>query len=743
MATTNLPDTYRAGNLPVPVDGNRLPGTPVNHADADRLDLVGLYAIFRRRLWLFAMVVGICVLLAVNVTLLMPKTYEGDADVMINKDRTEIVPDNTAEQQANEAPLHSEEIDTETKVIQSLELAERVVDQINLMQDKDFVHQVVSGGLGNQLKALFGIKPEPPKDLRRALADALIKNLEATRLDTAYAIRISFTDRDPQRAARIANAFAEGYSTSAASRKRAENEKTLAVLSTRIEDLRNQAQADFKAVQDFRVRNNLLSQQATALAEQEATAYSAQLAAARAQAAADRGHANAAGGIADAAEVNSPGLQALRSQRAAISIKVADLASRYLETHPDLITARQQLADIDAQIAAETAHTRAGVTAGLNANASATSQQAGSLQGDLSGARGTLAANNKALVGLDDLNRKAQASQALYDGYLSRYKEVLAQTGIERAEAHVLSPAEVPKLPSSPIWILNIALGLIVGLLLGTAAAIATESAYRGLTTAEDVENRLGVRYLGGIPQLASVGLGHGPPADSLAEHPGSAYAEAVRGLLGATRQGNRDRNQVLAVSSALPDEGKTSLALSLARSAALAGESVIIIDCDIVQRGLSAMAGADPEKPGLREMMRDGIKLGDAMVKDSASDAMILPITAPFHEGERLLERGNFHRMIGALREHFGVIILDTAPILPIAETREIVSLADNVIITALWRKTSDSAIRAAMRLLPLQSIGDIGVTLNAMDMRKQAKFGGGDAAYYYNSYKKYYAAT
>jgi uncharacterized protein involved in exopolysaccharide biosynthesis/Mrp family chromosome partitioning ATPase len=742
MATTNLPDRYRA-NLPVPLEGNRLPGMPVNHAETDRLDLGGLYAIFRRRLWLFLMVVGLCLLVAINITMLTPKMYAGHADVMINKDRTELVPDDKAGDQGKSAQLHSEDVDTETKVIQSQELAECVVDQTRLTEDKAFVDQVLNGGFGNKLKSVFGIYPEKPADLRAALADALLRNLDATRLDTAFAIRIAYTDRDPARAARVANAFAESYAGSAAARKRAENEKALAVLSSRIEDLRKQAQVDFKAVQDFRVANNLLSQQATALAEQEASAYSAQLAAARAQAAADRGHANAAAGTAEAAVVNSPGMQALRGQRATLSVKVADLSSRYLETHPDLITARQQLAEIDAQIANEMSRTRAGITAGLNSNATATAQQAGSLQGNLSSARGTLAANNRALVRLDDLNRKAQASQDLYESYLSRYKEVLAKTGIERAEARVLSPAEVPGRPSSPLVILNLALGLIVGVLLGTAAAIATESAFRGLTTADDVENRLGMRYLGGIPQLASVGLGNGSPPDSLAEHPGSAYAEAVRGLLGATRQGNRERNQVIAVSSSLPDEGKTSLALSLARSAALAGESVIIIDCDIVQRGLSSLVGADSGKPGLREMMRDGIKLGDAMVKDSVSDAMVLPITAPFHEGERLLERGNFHRMIGALREHFGVIILDTAPILPIAETREIVLLADNVIITALWRKTSDSAIRAALRLLPLQTIGDIGVTLNVMDMRKQAKFGGGDATYYYNSYKKYYAAA
>ncbi len=745
MATTNLPDRYHGANLPALLEGTRLPGMPLNHAEPDRLDLQHLFTIFRRRLPLFLLTVGLCVLIALNVTMIMPRLYRANADVVINRDRAELVPGQGA--QRTEAAPRGEEIDTEIKVIRSQELAGRVIDALRLDRDAAFIAASTNGGLLGRVRLKLGIGAPPPANVRARLADVLIANLDAARLDTAYAIRISYTDADPARAAAIANAFADGYAQSAAIAKRAENERTLEVLRGRIDGLRTAAEANFRAVQDFRVRNNLLSAEATALSEQETSAYAQQLALARAAAAADRGRANAASGQAEAAAVTSPVIQALRAQRAGISVRVADLSSRYLDSHPDLVHARQQLADIDSQITAETARARAGTTAGLGANATASAQQVGALNASLAAARGKLAANNTALVGLDDLTRKAQTSQALYESYLARYKEVLAQTGIERAEARLLSRAEAPAHPVSPNAALNLALGLVVGVLVGAALAIATETAFTGLTTGEDVEQRLGVRYLGGVPLLASVGLGGTTPADSLVVQPASAYAEAVRGLLATSRQGNRDRNQVLAVSSALPAEGKTSLALSLARSAALAGESVILIDCDIVQHGLSSLIGAfsaeeGKRQPGLREMVRDGAKLGDAMIQDSASSAMILPVTTPFPEGERLLERGNFHRMIGALREHFSVIILDTAPILPIADTREIVSLADNVVLAANWRQTPDSALRAALRLLPLHGIADIGITLNRMDMRRQASFGGGDAAFYYNSYKKYYAA-
>lgn len=730
MSADAIPDRQTASKplSPLPLTGN---GPDLRH----------MMILFRRRLPVFALIVAICVLLALNITIVMPRTYEAEADVLINRNRSELVPDAKGSEQQDNAPLRTEEIDTETKVILSRGLAQRVIAGLKLDSDDGFVSQATAGGVVSRIGHWLG-RPGParPADLNRVLVDSLLARLSATRLDTAYAIRISYRDRDPRRAAAVANALAAGYAESAALAKHSENRKTLSALSERLEQLRQQAQADYQAVQAFRIRNDLLSDQATALAEQETSAYAQQLSQARSGAAVDRGRAMSAALAAEAAAASSPAVQALTVQRSAASAQVAELSSRFLENHPQLIAARKQLSDLDYRLAAEVARAKSGSTAGLASNATATTQQVGALQSSFDRSRGKLARANAALVGLDDLNRKAQASQALYENYLGRYKEVLAQTGIEKAEARVLSEATVPTAPVSPHVVLNLLLGAVVGVLLGTAAAIAAESGYEGLTTGDEVETRVGLRYLGGIPLLASIDLEGADPAATLADHPGSAYAEAIRGLLTAVCQGNRSRSHVIAVTSALSDEGKTTLAMSLARAAANGGQSVIVIDCDTVQRGLSARSGIASSAPGLREMMRDGVKLGEAMRKDALSEAMILPITGAFGDGERLLERGHFETLITALRDHFALIVLDTAPILPIAETREIVALADKVVISALWRKTPASALRAALRLLPIHAGGDIGVTLNRMDMRKQAKFGGGDAAYFYDHYKSYY---
>lgn len=738
----NLPERYLGNDVAIRPRPAPLPGVPINTVAADRLDLRFLLSIFRRRFRLFATIVGAALLIAFLFTLKQPKLYQATADVVMNKFKGDIVP--AADAAQSDTPKRSEEVDTELKIIKSQEMAAQVIKTLNLENDRAFVKSVMGGsGLTASLKDMLGMKDPPVSagNLERRLADSMLANLKADRMETAYAIRITYTSNDPKRAAQIANAFAASYSGSAVRAKRSESEKTLTLLRTRIDELRAQAQADFGAVQAFRVRNNLLSAQATQLTEQEATAYGQELANARAAAAADRGRANNSGGAGMAAAVNSPVIQSLRSQRAGVSAKIADFSGRFGDGHPDMTAAKRELADIDRQIDIEIGRVKSGVNSGLSSSAQATAQQVGSIQGNLGAARAALAANNLALVGLDDLNRKAQASQTLYESYLSRYREVLAQSGTELPEARLMSAAKVPERPFSPNLPLNLALGLVIGCLLGAGTAIAAETAYSGLTTGDEVEARLGVRYLGGVPSLVSVDVQGDDPAQSFIAAPGSAYAEAIRGVLASVRQSNNSRNQVIAITSALPSEGKTSLAASIARSAALAGETVIVIDCDHIRHTLSKRFNTDPVRPGLREIIHGEAKLGDAMVKDPDSSAMILPITNAFSDSERLLEKGNFHKLIAMLREHFSLIVLDLAPILPVAETREILSLADHVVITALWRKTSDTAIRAALKLLPFHTIGDIGIALNRIDMKKQIKFGDGDAAYYYDKYKNYYA--
>ena len=739
-------------SLPSPYQGHALSTRPpsaiamqfAGEPDHDRLNLRALLSLFRRRLLMIATIVGIGVLSALLVTQNSPRLYTANADILLKPVTESITPG--TDDNSDDRPRGSEQIETEVQFIQSRDLAAKVFDQLALGSNARFVAQFANRGRVNDFLTSAGMRaaPTPPQQgtpeattFRDTAIQVLRGGLVVKRIGTSSALRLSVTSGDPLLAAQIANGYAKIYSENQIASKVAGSQNAVGILRQRMDELRLQAQADFGSVQQYRIRNNLQSKSGTSLTEQEISAYNQQVATARAEASRDAAQLAAArGGRTTGDSATSAVVNSLRGQRAALSIRVAEFSDRYLPSHPDLMSARQQLDDIDNQISTEVG--RAIRT--LEANAQASGARLASLERSLGGASGKLDANNRALVNLDDLERRAGASQALYESYLNRYKEVVAKSGAEQSNSSLLSSAAVPLSPSSPNLVLNLSLGLLIGLLVGIAAAIAVEGAYAGFTTAEDVERRLLVRCLGSVPLLESVDVRAASALETIAAYPGGAFTESIRSILAAVRQSTNSRNQVVAVTSAMPDEGKTTLAVSLARTAAIAQERVAIIDCDVVRRQLSISYGPASGLPGLPEFFSGTTRIESVGPSEVLGGATLFAITTPFEHGVRLLEQGRLHRLIAQLRESFDLIILDCAPILPIAETREVVALADNVVVVTRWRSTTDRVVRAALKLLPLQTLGDLGVVLNGVDLRKRLRFGDGDPEMFAKAYKNYY---
>jgi polysaccharide biosynthesis transport protein len=145
--------------------------------------------------------------------------------------------------------------------------------------------------------------------------------------------------------------------------------------------------------------------------------------------------------------------------------------------------------------------------------------------------------------------------------------------------------------------------------------------------------------------------------------------------------------------------------------------------------------------RPGIREVLREGVAIEEALVQIAGSNVYVLPVTTEFEKNEQITRGGLVHALVAKLREHFPLIILDCPPLLPIAEARDIVALADDVILVAAWRKTKESALRSAIRLLPPMSIGKAGIALTKINMKKQARFGAGDQTAFYKKYREYYS--
>jgi capsular exopolysaccharide synthesis family protein len=195
----------------------------------------------------------------------------------------------------------------------------------------------------------------------------------------------------------------------------------------------------------------------------------------------------------------------------------------------------------------------------------------------------------------------------------------------------------------------------------------------------------------------------------------------------------------VVAITSALPREGKSTTSIGLARTLAVSGLRTVLVDCDIRRRSTSETL-LPPNSNGLFAYLDGSATLDQALVKDALTDLNVLGTTVPPDSARDLFGDRQLATFLAQLRQRFDVIILDTAPVLGIAETRAIAAAADTVLMLARWRKTSIKAADAAVELLMTAQVKLRGVALTMVDIRKYASTGHEDVYSYHKKFAGYY---
>ncbi len=741
---------------------SRYPGTATDverepaTADTEIIDLRRLLNFILRRIRLI-IGVGLAVFtLVVLVSLLLPKMYSADAQVALNRSSDELV-----DVHQDPAPItpDSSSVDTEVQVLQSPQLSQKVIDRLHLDRDPEFNPELAPfNPITSTIGLIKGLIPKPPMTaaekaaaLRQSILDNFDKQLTVKRSGLTYAIDIVFTSQSSRTAALVANTLADQYLADQMTAKLQETQKANTWLSAHLEGMREQVQAAEARVADYQAAHGLqVTTQGDTYAGQEITTLADRLASARADEAEQTARLNAAqaqiehgGAGADVGQaLQSPVIVQLRSQRADLSRQVTDMQGRYGPLHPDLVKVRAQLADIDSQIHAEIDR----IVSNLRAQAAAAHQRAVSLQGDVNQSRGQLASNGAAQVRLNELQRNLDSVKGLYQSFLDRAKQTSEAKGAEQPDSRLVAAAERPVKPSSPKMLLVLVGAIVLGGGAALAAAVIVEMLDTSLSTAMNVERLLGVPSLGGIPALAST-LARGArakraaPADYVVTNPLSLFAESFRALRASivnTPYGKPAR--IVMLTSALPGEGKSTTALCLARSTALSGGRVLLIDCDVRHPALSRMTVGAP-KAGLIEVLAGKVKLADAMQRDERTTAMLLPVSEVAYVPNDLLGSAAMDTLLADLRSHFDMIILDSAPVLPAAETRLLALKADALVFLVRWRKTPATAANAALRLLEQTGAQITGACLTQVDMREQSRTGYGDAGFFYPAYRHYYS--
>ena len=697
-----------------------------------------LLLVLWRRIWIFLIVVAAVLAAVIGYVQLTPKRYSATATVLIEPRKGDpIQPRETA--QADQAPT-SDFIDTQILVVDSLQTASAVVRALDLTNDAEFAPQAAGGGGVGQSEA------EQQSARVLSAAQRLRSAVTIRRAGQTALIEVTATSLSPVQAARIANEYTAQYLASITTSKRTSETQANAQIDSRLTQLRTQAEQADAALQHYKIANGLMSAEGATMAEQETSSLNQQIAAARAALAERQGRLAAArrqvtpgGGGGDVASALSSGtIGALRGQEAESSRTLAQLRARYGERHPAIAQEEQRLADVRRQIQLEIDRILSSLQAEVNVAQSGLS----SLLGSQSQSRAKLASNAQAQVGYMELDRKATAARTIYEAFLNRSRGTAARDGIDAPIASVSAPAAEPTAPSSPNTRLAYLLGSVFAILAGLIAVAVVEFLDGGIRTKLDIEKRLGARYLGAVPDVVSTlgGLRMAEaPQDYVVSHPMSTFAESLRSLrAAATLRGNR-RPKVLALTSALPREGKTTTAVCLARTLAMSGATTVLVDCDLRRHSASDLL-LDGRPGRLAEVLGGTASIADALLKDSSTDLQILGVTEAPGDGRDLLAAERIGRVLNELRTMFDYVVIDTAPVLGIADARVVASQADAVILLARWRSTSLRAADTALDLLLSAQAKVIGVALTLVDIRKYASTGHEDLYGYHKKFKGYY---
>lgn len=594
------------------------------------------------------------------------------------------------------------------------------------------VEMLTSSGMAAQVARKAGLIPDIPvermslqqqEDAALVVTD-ILKNRAISRVGLTYIIDIRYRSSDPETAQRMANLYAQMYINSQVGVRVEENTKVRRHLESEIARLRLQVLSADTAVAAYKARTGLNGNTAAGtLTEQEISSYNQTLAMAQAQAAEDGRRADIARvqigrGVDNLGELNAPSMSNLRAQQAQVSALVAQLASRYGPNHPELITARQQLEDIDRLIAGQGAR----VVSGLQAQAQASAGRAAEIAGKLSSTEGKLAGADKAAVQLRALESEVAAPKALLDAYLSRLAQISTQSGIEQADARITAYAPLPIQKSGPSWFFNLAIGAFLGLIIFAIVALIRQVFAVGVSSAEEVETIFGVEFLAAMPRLRS--------GDDLTiinqvvEAPNSPYSESVRALAAGLFRPGQEQPRVIALTSPQASEGKSTTAIAFGRSQAAKGRRVLIVDCDLQRPTFHQRFGFGRMGPGLVEVLRGEAEMADCLVDDTLTPARFLP-TGEVVEAGQSIDFDQLAAMVAQARAHFDLIVLDLPPVLQVADARVIAAVSDGVVLLTRWRHTSRQAIEFAITVLTRSGSPVLGLVLTEVPATSEAMMG------------------
>src|ERR1700687_4795260 len=642
------------------------------------------------------------------------------------------------------------DLDTEVRILQSDLMALQVIRQLNLDKRPEF------GGHSDQKQANLVADPlQTDSNRTSALLGSFRGNLHVTLIPNTRIIEIHYNSTDPQLAASVVNTLAatyveQNFKTKFESTMQASDwlSKQLVDLQMKVETsqeklVRYQKEHEIFGVDD---KQNIITEKLDEL-NKEMTAAEfdrMQKEAVYRQTQSNDPVAVAAAIVSDATGGGAASalLDKLREQQASLRIQVADLSTQFGPSYPKITQLNNQLKEIDHQLQSET--TKA--VDHLNGRYQAALQRENMLRASFEKQKQEANKLNESAIEYSLLKRDVDSNRTLYEGLLEKLKEAGVTAGLRSNNFRIINAARVPTSPSEPNIPRNLSFALVLGVISAVSLAFLLESMENTVRTPEQAQALSCLPSLGMIP-LGSKSANYGVAGKRLAltasqevvemvtqVRPQSQMAESYRALRTSLLLSNLGAPpKVIMVTSARPQEGKTTTSINTAIVLAQKGVRVLLVDADLRRPSIHKTLGMGP-RSGLSNVLTGSATLQQTITTSPIlPNLFIMPAGTPPPNPAELLASSNMRDLIVELRGLYDHIVIDTPPTLSVTDAVVLSPRADATILVIRSSQTTKQALRRARDILTQVNAHVAGVLLNAVDLTSP------DYYYYYEYQGKY----
>jgi succinoglycan biosynthesis transport protein ExoP len=674
-------------------------------------------------------------------------------------------------------PVDSATVDSQVEILKSENIALSVIKDLHLNDDPEFIGP--GGGFIGAVLRLFNTvfassQPASEFELTRRAVGRFESGLSVRRLGLTYVIEISYQSLTPNRAAEIANAIADAYVVDALEAKYQSTKRAATWLQDRMKELRAQAATAERVVVDFKAKNNIIDTGGRLLNEQQLAELNSALILARAQTAETKARTdrvqqilqqeNKTSNFNETATVtdslHDDVITRLRQQYLDISARESDWSTRYGRDHLAAVNLRNQMAEIRKSIDDELRR----IAETYKSDYEIAKAREDSVQRSLNDIIVQSNETSQAQIELHSLDANAQSYRALADNFLQRYMESVQQQSFPITEARLITQASPPFNKSYPKPLLVMAMATLGGLFLAFIIGTIREFSDRVYRTVSQVENNLNVDCIAILPAVKESGTkstfefsgdrnSDGVRTilrdDSLLwqalNAPFSQFAESIRAIkMAGDLAGVSKSNKIIAITSSVPNEGKSTVAVALAQLIADSGSKTILVDCDLRNPSLTRRL-ARSANIGFIEVVFGKASLADCVWTEPSTKLAFLPAvvkTRIAHSSE-ILASGATKELFDRLREVYDYVIVDLSPMTPIVDVRATINFVDSYVFIVEWGRTKIDAVEHALN--SARGIYDnlLGVVLNKADVNVLSRYESYQGKYYYKRYYSRYGYT